>query len=30
MEIFVRAGHLAGITKRRIAVDDYFAEFLKS
>jgi 4,5-dihydroxyphthalate decarboxylase len=30
MEIFCEQAYLAGITKRRIAVDDYFAEFLES
>jgi len=30
MEIFCDQAHLAGITARRIAVDDYFAEFLSS
>ncbi|HKD75016.1 MAG TPA: hypothetical protein VKB76_05950 [Ktedonobacterales bacterium] len=29
MEIFCEQAHLAGITHRRIAVDDYFAEFLE-
>ncbi len=30
MEIFCEQAHQAGITTRRIAVDDYFAEFLNS
>jgi 4,5-dihydroxyphthalate decarboxylase len=30
MEIFCEQAHLAGITARRIAVDEYFAEFLES
>ena len=30
MEIFCEQAHLAGITKRRVAIDDYFAEFLES
>lgn len=30
MEIFCEMGHAAGLTRRRIGVDEYFAEFLES
>ena len=30
MEMFCQQAHDAGLTKRRVSVDDYFAEYLAS